>query len=304
MRPKRESWSPLDFYEAAHVPAADDQTALSIEIPELSATLYPYQKKTIQWLLKREGVCWNVSGPDSVSSIEDLPAPQDADGAYSFRKHAEQSVRGGILAEEMGLGKTIEIIGLITLHRRSLTEKVVYTGEGEELLTTGATLIVTPDSLRQQWMEELERHAPHLKVRYYPGRKHVKTDAEEELRVDLASQDVVITTYPILSAEVHFAMKPPERSRRQERKYERLESPLTKISWWRVCLDEAQMIESGVTGAAAVARVLPRINAWGVTGTPVKNDVKDLYGLLEFLRYEPYASWSDTKLRYRHKSDS
>ncbi|GJC93784.1 SNF2 family domain-containing protein [Colletotrichum higginsianum IMI 349063] len=318
MRPKRESWSPLDFYEAAHVPAADDQTALSIEIPELSATLYPYQKKTIQWLLKREGVCWNVSGPDSVSSIEDLPAPQDADGAYSFRKvrdplatgrplyvshlyhaittdlapfqHAEQSVRGGILAEEMGLGKTIEIIGLITLHRRSLTEKVVYTGEGEELLTTGATLIVTPDSLRQQWMEELERHAPHLKVRYYPGRKHVKTDAEEELRVDLASQDVVITTYPILSAEVHFAMKPPERSRRQERKYERLESPLTKISWWRVCLDEAQMIESGVTGAAAVARVLPRINAWGVTGTPVKNDVKDLYGLLEFLRYEPYAS--------------
>ncbi|TIC99656.1 putative ATP-dependent helicase [Colletotrichum higginsianum] len=302
MRPKRESWSPLDFYEAAHVPAADDQTALSIEIPELSATLYPYQKKTIQWLLKREGVCWNVSGPDSVSSIEDLPAPQDADGAYSFRKvrdplatgrplyvshlyhaittdlapfqHAEQSVRGGILAEEMGLGKTIEIIGLITLHRRSLTEKVVYTGEGEELLTTGATLIVTPDSLRQQWMEELERHAPHLKVRYYPGRKHVKTDAEEELRVDLASQDVVITTYPILSAEVHFAMKPPR----------------DLVVKKEICLDEAQMIESGVTGAAAVARVLPRINAWGVTGTPVKNDVKDLYGLLEFLRYEPYAS--------------
>ncbi|GJC82189.1 putative ATP-dependent helicase C144.05 [Colletotrichum liriopes] len=314
----RESWSPLDFYEAAHVPDADDKTALSIEVPELTASLYPYQKKTVQWLLKREGVRWNESNTDSVSSIEDLPAPQDIDGAHSFHKirdelgtgrlfyvshlyhvvttdlapfqHAEQSVKGGILAEEMGLGKTLEIIGLIALHRRPPTENAVHTREGAELLTTGATLIVTPDSLRQQWIEELGRHAPHLKVKYYPGRKNIKLETEEELREDLAYQDVVITTYPTLSAELHFAMKPPERSRRQERKYERAGSPLTKISWWRICLDEAQMIESGVTGAAAVARVLPRVNAWGVTGTPVKNDVKDLYGLLNFLRYEPYAS--------------
>ncbi|OHW90998.1 SNF2 family helicase [Colletotrichum incanum] len=314
----RESWSPLDFYEAAHVPVTDDKTALSIEVPELTASLYPYQKKTVQWLLKREGVRWNGSNTDSVSSIEDLPVSQDVDGAHSFHKirdelgtgrpfyvshlyhvvttdlapfqHAEQSVKGGILAEEMGLGKTLEIIGLIALHRRPPTENAVHAREGEKLLTTGATLIVTPDSLRQQWIEELGRHAPHLKVKYYPGRKNIKLETEEELRADLAYQDVVITTYPILSAELHFAMKPPERSRRQERKYERAESPLTKISWWRICLDEAQMIESGVTGAAAVARVLPRINAWGVTGTPVKNDVKDLYGLLNFLRYEPYAS--------------
>ncbi|KAK1968457.1 SNF2 family domain-containing protein [Colletotrichum sublineola] len=314
----QESWSPLDFYEAAHVPASNDKTALSIEVPELTASLYPYQKKTVQWLLRREGVRWNGSNPDSIRFIEDLPAPQEVDGAHSFRKirdelgtgmsfyvsnlyhvittdlgpfqHAEQSVRGGILAEEMGLGKTLEIIGLIALHRRPPTDDIVYTKEGEELITTGATLIVTPDSLKQQWIEELERHAPHLHVKYYPGRKNVNFSTEEELRADLAAHDVVITTYPVLSAEVHFAMKAPERSRRQERKYERAGSPLTKISWWRVCLDEAQMIESGVTGAAAVARLLPRINAWGVTGTPVKNDVKDLYGLLDFLRYEPYAS--------------
>ncbi|KAK2028494.1 SNF2 family domain-containing protein [Colletotrichum zoysiae] len=314
----RESWSPLDFYEAAHVPSADDKTALSIEVPELTASLYPYQKRTVQWLLKREGVRWNGPSTGSLSSIEDLPAPREVDGAHSFRKirdelgtgrsfyvsnlyhvvttdlgsfqHAEQAVRGGILAEEMGLGKTLEIIGLIALHRRTPTDDVVHAREDEELLTTGATLIVTPDSLKQQWIEELERHAPHLQVKYYPGRKNVNFDTEEELRAELASHDVVITTYPVLSAEVHFAMKAPERSRRQERKYERAGSPLTKISWWRICLDEAQMIESGVTGAAAVARLLPRINAWGVTGTPVKNDVKDLYGLLDFLHYEPYAS--------------
>nr|XP_036583008.1 SNF2 family domain-containing protein [Colletotrichum truncatum]KAF6791904.1 SNF2 family domain-containing protein [Colletotrichum truncatum] len=319
--PGRESWSPLDFYEAAHVPSPDDHGALRIEVPELTSFLYPYQKKTLSWLLKREGVRWKDPGDVSLASIEQVPVAENCDTAHSFRKiqddfgtgvsyyvshlyhlvttdlspfqQAEQSVKGGILAEEMGLGKTLEVIGLVALHRRPLNENGTFLiRDGEELLVTGATLIVTPDSLRQQWMSEIQRHAPHLKVRYYPGRKNAKFDTEEALRADLASQDVVITTYPILSSEIHYAMKPPERSRRQERKYERPESPLTKLMWWRVCLDEAQMIESGVTGAAAVAKVLPRVNAWGVTGTPVKNDVKDLFGLLNFLRYEPYASSS------------
>ncbi|OHE95889.1 SNF2 family domain-containing protein [Colletotrichum orchidophilum] len=313
-----QSWSPLDFYEAAHVPPADDKTALSIDIPELTVKLYPYQKKTIQWLLNREGVRWKEASADSASNIEELPAPSDIDVAHSFRKarteggsgqsfyvsdlyhvvttdltafqEAERDIRGGILAEEMGLGKTLEVIGLVTLHRRPSTDSHIRTREGDELLTTGATLIVTPESLRNQWISELQRHAPHLRIKYYPGRKNASFDTEDGLRADLASYDVVITTYPVLSAEVHFALKPPERSRRQERKYERPVSPLTRISWWRVCLDEAQMIEGGVSGAAVVARVLPRVNVWGVTGTPVKNDVKDLHGLLNFLRYEPYAS--------------
>ncbi|KAM0335736.1 hypothetical protein ACHAQA_000786 [Verticillium albo-atrum] len=106
----------------------------------------------------------------------------------------------------------------------------------------------------------------------------------------MAAHDVIVTTYKTLSAEIHYATKPPERSRRREREYERPKSPLTQISWWRVCLDEAQMIETGVSAAALVARVLHRVNAWGVTGTPVKNDVKDLLGLLLFLRFEPYCS--------------
>ncbi|KAL9941970.1 hypothetical protein ACHAP6_002315 [Verticillium nonalfalfae] len=106
----------------------------------------------------------------------------------------------------------------------------------------------------------------------------------------MAAHDVIVTTYKTLTAEIHYATKPPERSRRREREYERPKSPLTQISWWRVCLDEAQMIETGVSAAALVARVLHRVNAWGVTGTPVKKDVQDLLGLLLFLRFEPYCS--------------
>jgi len=42
-----------------------------------------------------------------------------------------------------------------------------------------------------------------------------------------------------------------------------------KFSWGRVCLDDAQMVESGVGKAATVAKMIPRINAWAITGTPV-----------------------------------
>jgi E3 ubiquitin-protein ligase SHPRH len=74
---------------------------------------------------------------------------------------------------------------------------------------------------------------------------------------------------------------------------------------YRVCIDEAQMIESGVSNAAVVARMIPRINAWCITGTPVRKNVNDLLGLLIFLRYHPYASikhiWSSLISSHKHE---
>ena len=63
------------------------------------------------------------------------------------------------------------------------------------------------------------------------------------------------------------------------------------------------MVESGVSNAAKVAQLIPRQNAWAVSGTPVKKDAKDLYGLLIFLRYQPYCSSSSLwdRLIARHR---
>ncbi|RNJ53993.1 hypothetical protein D7B24_001018 [Verticillium nonalfalfae] len=199
------TWTPLDFYEAAFVPPATDGSALAIEVPGLNASLYPYQKRTLKWLLHREAFL-----------------------------SAEKVVRGGILSEEMGLGKTLEIIGLILLHRRQPANEDSYLHfNNERLVKSGATLIVCPESLRQQWMDELERHAPHLLVSYYPGRAQFRNQTEEEVFRNMAAHDVIVTTYKTLTAEIHYATKPPERSRRREREYERPKSPLTQISWWR-----------------------------------------------------------------------
>ncbi|KAJ4212037.1 hypothetical protein NW759_012008 [Fusarium solani] len=304
------SWSPMDFYEAAFVPPKDDQIPSTIEVPVLEAALFPYQKRTLQWLLKREGVQWSDTDKTIIPYAADQEEPVNA-----FRKlvdvagndyylnellhvvtrdpapfrNAEAFVKGGILAEEMGLGKTLEILGLVLLHQRA-TPLVATDYEVQANLTpTGATLIVTPESLRAQWISEIARHAPGLSVKFYQGRKKMSGD-EDQIINELAGHDIIITTYSILSAELHFVAAPPERSRRHARVYPRAKSPLAQLAWWRVCLDEAQMIESGVSQAATVARVLPRVNAWGITGTPVKDDVKDLFGLLLFLQYEPYCT--------------
>ncbi|KAF9775920.1 hypothetical protein IL306_005917 [Fusarium sp. DS 682] len=319
------TWSPMDFYDAAFVPPKDERTPETIQVDALESTLFPYQKRTLQWLLQREGVQWSESTQRIVPYV-----PENQDSVYDFKKltdvagdeyylselfhmatrdvslfrQAEASIKGGILAEEMGLGKTLEVLGLILLHQRArpLTQSE-YESQAK-LTPTSATLIVTPPSLKDQWVSEIARHAPGLSVKVYEGRKSISAVNEEHAVDELAGHDIILTTYSVLSSELHYTTAPPERSRRHARVYDRPRSPLVQISWWRICLDEAQMIESGYSQAAKVARVLPRINAWGITGTPVKNDVEDLQGLLLFLQYEPYCSvnqiWQD--LIRHHKS--
>ncbi|KAH8174177.1 zinc finger, c3HC4 type (RING finger) domain-containing protein [Sarocladium implicatum] len=326
-------WSPMDFYDAAYVPPKEDTVPNSIEIPQLEASLYPFQKHAVQWALRREGVEWSPDTCD-VRKFDTRSTPTtsalfrratDLDGQPFFVSdvlkvatrdiapfaQAEAAISGGILSEEMGLGKTLEVISLILLHQRSTTPKPLLSHPSSHK-PSGATLIVAPASLRRQWLTELAKHAPSLRVHDYKGCKHMSQREYEEAAEMLAKCDVVITTYAVLTAEVHFARPPPDRSRRLERKYERKESPLVKISWWRLCLDEAQMIENGFGQAAQVAHVIPRYNGWAITGTPVKDAVQDLFGLLIFLRYEPFCSYltlrqalvSDTKTPFHNLFNS
>lgn len=314
------SCSPQLFYDAAHVPDPDSTPPEDLTIPQLTANLYPFQRRAVQWMLQREGVQWTRNRNDSDSDVNEIgfgrfDAPssfteiRDADARVCYISRLlgkitrdpspfellEQNTKGGILSEEMGLGKTVELLALCLLHRRPVgsAEETFDPYLGEQVKATPATLIVAPVSLRKQWLSELSKHAPGLRVMLYSGlNQEAREDQSNEraLIEELSNQDVVVTTYNVLTSELDYALGEPDRARRQPRKYHRPRSPLTQLSWWRVCLDEAQMIESGVSKAATLARLLPRVNAWGVTGTPVKDSVEDLRGLLLFLRYEPFAS--------------
>ncbi|KAI0012858.1 SNF2 family N-terminal domain-containing protein [Xylariaceae sp. FL0662B] len=323
---------PQAFHDAAFTPNRDQSDFSSLSVPRLASKLFPFQCRALQWLLNREGVRWNDKCSDGSSGLEPLPPPSSLDPPLSFSvvkdadgrsvyisdlyhivtrdltafRGSEAAVKGGILAEEMGLGKTVETISLILTHLRPPEPPIVFDKvTAQNTRSTGATLIVTPATLKNQWLSEFSKHAPHLHVMMYEGLKGLK-GGEGEVVTELVEHDVVITTYNVLQAEIHYAEAPPSRSMRYERRYQRPMSPLVQISWWRVCLDEAQQIESGVSSAAKVARLIPRVNAWGITGTPVKNDIKDLWGLLLFLRYEPFASstaiWERLTTSHKHKS--
>ncbi|KAM3075621.1 hypothetical protein ACMFMG_007757 [Clarireedia jacksonii] len=310
MSSKTDTFSAQEFYNCVYSPDKEDDLAASIET-ELTTYLYPFQKRAVQWLLRREGMQWvgTTRGiqPSKDALINKLPntfrTVKDAHGQTCYVSDlfgivtfnlepflALENIKGGILAEEMGLGKTVEIIALMTLHKRPAEKSVLFDAyTGEDVQPTCATLIISPPSISKQWITEIQRHAPHLKVMYYHGIKNQRIE-QGEILDSFANFDVVVTTYAVLSAEINFTKLNPEKKLRHESKYPRRKSPLMQFSWWRVCLDEAQMVESGVSKAATVAKMIPRVNAWAITGTPVRKNISDLQGLLIFLRYEPYAS--------------
>lgn len=100
------------------------------------------------------------------------------------------------------------------------------------------TLIVTPQHILQQWITELEQHAPMLKVFHYEGIKGKTRGLEhDEIVKRLRQYDVVLTTYRVLTLEVHFTSAPSDRQLRHHKQHIPRRSPLVSILWWRVCLD-------------------------------------------------------------------
>lgn len=296
------SCSPQAFYEAAHVPNSDDTPSSDAHIPGLTTKLYPFQRRAVKWMLRREGVEWSQDG-DVKSITKDVPYDQSEDRSFFIEikdavgqtcfvspllckitkdlgpfQQVERNFRGGILSEEMGLGKTVELLALFALHPQPSDPTEAFDHYlGEVVKVTPATLIVAPSSLRKQWLSELQKHAPKLRVMHYTGlgeSARLEESKATALIEKLQSHDVVVTTYSVLTSELDYALGEPDRARRNPRKYHRPRSPLTQLRWWRVCMDEAQMIESGVSKSAKLARLLPRVNAWGVTGTPVKDSVE------------------------------
>jgi E3 ubiquitin-protein ligase SHPRH len=111
----------------------------------------------------------------------------------------------------------------------------------------------TDNPLVSQWAAELADRAPSLKVFIYTGIQNLAEDFDYDCFLDY---DVILMSYSILSKEVHYATPPPKRNMRYEKIHPSRRSPLMEFSWWRVCLDEAQMIEGSVTAAAKVACML------------------------------------------------
>ena len=101
---------------------------------------------------------------------------------------------------------------------------------------------------------------------------------------DLADADIVLTNYDVLKKDVNFEVGESSGRSGRGSKYPVFPTPLTRLTWWRVIVDEAQMIEGASSKAAVMANHLRMVNRWCVTGTPISKGLDDIYGLALFLQ--------------------
>uniref|UniRef100_A0A671VJG4 Helicase like transcription factor n=1 Tax=Sparus aurata TaxID=8175 RepID=A0A671VJG4_SPAAU len=131
------------------------------------------------------------------------------------------------------------------------------------------TLIIAPLSVLSNWLDQFEQHVhPDVKLNVYL----YYGSARNRSKKFLSSQDVVITTYNVLSADFSCKSK----------------SPLHGIDWLRIVLDEGHIIRNPNAQTSKAVLDLKAQRRWILSGTPIQNSVKDLWMLLAFLRLKPF----------------
>ncbi|KAI3650284.1 hypothetical protein MP228_004871 [Amoeboaphelidium protococcarum] len=279
---------------------ADDSVNDVLQHDEMETSLLDFQKRSLQWMLSRELVAVDDDG--QVQQKKQLIADyswcqynnafvQMQSGIVSISGRPQCDCTkfgvGGILAEEMGLGKTIITLALVLWHRRPDEGVEQVNATSNSKIYSGATLIFVPSQILYQWVEEIEKHTPTLRYAVYDGIKSDMSDQDyDEYLYRISEMDIVIASYDNCGRDLARARPDNARSRRHERKYDRPKTIFTAISWWRLVCDEAQMIENSYSNAAELTSYIERVNTWAVTGTPFQNrqsSLNDLKGVYRYL---------------------
>ena len=211
----------------------------------LQATLRPYQVEGFQWL------------------------------SFLYEQRL-----GGILADDMGLGKTVQALALlahaIEEHRaaseRATSERTTERGESVEPFAP--FLVVAPTSVITNWAAEAERFLPEAKVVTITETTAGKTPLAERI----AGAHLVLTSYTLLRMdEDAYTGYARTLGRAVDEFTGELSAP---EGWGALLLDEAQFVKNTGTRAWSIARAMPARTKIAMTGTPIENNLMELWALL------------------------
>ncbi|KAJ8475179.1 hypothetical protein ONZ51_g6714 [Trametes cubensis] len=210
---------------------------------------------------------------------------------------------GGILADDMGLGKTISTLTRVLEGRPTKKDKAAG--------YSGSTLVVCPVALVSQWESEVKKYTSGLRVIQHHGGTRTSDPSE------LERAHIVVTSYSVVTSEYGAYLKSTGKDESKPKgkkkgkdsdsedsdsdsvtrrlkaapKRGKAKDALFNVKWWRVVLDEAHNIKNRNTKAAIACCALEAKFRWCLTGTPMQNNVEEIYSLIKFLRIVPLNDW-------------
>ena len=206
----------------------------------LQATLRPYQVEGFQWL------------------------------SFLYEQRL-----GGILADDMGLGKTVQALALLAHaieEHRAASERAAERGESVEPFAP--FLVVAPTSVITNWAAEATRFLPEAKVVTITETTAGKTPLAERI----AGAHLVLTSYTLLRMDEDAYTGYARTLGRAVDEFTGEHS--APEGWGALMLDEAQFVKNTGTRAWSIARAMPARTKIAMTGTPIENNLMELWALL------------------------
>lgn len=210
--------------------------SVSIEQPEnINRELKPFQLEGVAWMRAMEKTEWG----------------------------------GGLLGDEMGMGKTIQAVSLIM----------------SDWPAKQPTLVLIPPVALMQWQQEIASYTDGcLKTFVYHGTNAQTKGATLQ---ELLKYNVILMSYNSLESMY----------RKQEKGFKRKgglhkeQSLIHQIQFHRVILDEAHNIKQRTTGSAKACFALKADHKWCLSGTPLQNRIGEFFSLVRFLDIKPFACY-------------
>ncbi|KAF4468540.1 DNA repair rad5 [Fusarium albosuccineum] len=234
----------------------------ALEMSDLMTSLKGHQEAALLFIQQREN-------PEYCQKV-------NRELRFHMRISLEDAVSsmamGGILADAMGLGKTLTMLTSISSTRLAASDfqnrdTDVEAGQATHHRTSATLVVVTSTQVMEVWRNEVSRHFRDgsLQVLTFHGESRPTSSSA------MMGHDIVLTTFATLVAD-----------------YKR-GKVLQNVEWFRVVLDEAHWIRNQSSQQFKAAKRLITERRWCLSGTPIQNSINDLVSLLRFLRFESFS---------------